>query len=85
MSLDGHMIVTTRSNEFIQAWLTYIELEEDRDNTDIDKEELFDLDPRRCSIGLENNIKMNKKGVFSSTSVSVEYRKLYKTRMLFIY
>lgn len=73
MSLDGHMILTTRSNEFFQAWLTFSEEDDFSEN---DYNTVYDP-IRSCQI-VEEKIKLRKKSIFKTPTVENEYSGLFK-------
>ena len=75
MSLDGHMILTTKGNEFFQAWLTFSE-EEEQVHED---ERILLLDLARGSQGYEGNVKLKKKSIFKTPTTESEYLNLVKT------
>ena len=73
MSLDGHMILTTKGNEFFQAWLTF----SDEDQINFNSGQEF-FDSFRSSQIIEKSFKYKKKSMFNSTTMESEYSNLVK-------
>ena len=72
MSLDGHMILTTKHNEFYQAWLTFVE-----EDLNIQDDEII-FDSFRSNQMVEQNIKLKKKSIFRTPTIENEYLNLIK-------
>lgn len=79
MCLDGHMILTTKGNEFFQAWLTFSE----DDQIHNDSGEIM-YDPIRSCQTVENTLKFRKKKFFKSPTIDSEYSKLLKIGKILI-
>jgi hypothetical protein len=89
MSLDGHMVITTIS-EYVQAWLTYVEPEEEifdeksLEDVQLSKKSKYEIkiDEKRkinYTLNLEKNLKIKNRSIFKShTTVSDAYSKLLK-------
>ena len=81
MSLDGHIIITTKINEFIQGWLTFIDdenlegLEEKSSNEPI-------VDVKRNLIKQDCNVKMTQKNIFIKPTPKTEYSEMVKNCIL---
>lgn len=73
MSLDGHMILSTKGNEFFQAWLTFADEEENSQHS-------FEMiyDPQRAAISTEGQVKLRKKSIFKTPTIESEYSNLLK-------
>ena len=69
------MIITTKNNEFIQSWLTFLE-DNDQEIESYD----FLYDKKRELIDANKTvIKLKKKGIFSDRSVKTNYFSLLKS------
>ncbi len=73
MNLDGHMILTTKFNEFFQAWLTFSD-EDDVPENDLD----IIYDSVRSIQPVDKKIKLTKKSIFKTPTVESEYENLIK-------
>jgi len=73
MNLDGHMILTTKFNEFFQAWLTFSD-EDDVPENDLD----IIYDSVRSIQPVDKKIKLKKKSIFKTPTVESEYENLIK-------
>ena len=80
MSLDGHIILITKGNEFFQAWFTFSE----EDECHFDHGEAI-FDPTRSSQIVENNLKIRRKTIFKSPTIESEYSNLTKIGKLNVY
>jgi len=78
MGLDGHIIITSINNEFIQGWLTFVDEESNGIVNDDNEEEIKSviLDPKRKNIRQDIPVKMNKHNIFSRPTTSSEYKDL---------
>jgi len=75
MSLDGHSIYTTRNNEFVQGWLTFVD---DDCNMEEEEEKMHLLDPKRKNIKQDLTIKLSKTNIFQKATPDSQYTNLIK-------
>jgi hypothetical protein len=90
MSLDGHMVITTKGSGFLQAWLTYVDPGQDTQDGDNDifsekPKESYDkikIDEKRkmnFNLNLDKNLKIKNRSIFkSTTTVGDAFTKLLK-------
>jgi len=78
MSLDGHIIITTKNNEFIQGWLTFIDEESEQLEKEDENFQQSILDPKRNLIKQDSNVKLIQKNIFVKPTPKSEYSDLIK-------